>query len=501
VYVFSVYVKKDVSGFALLQLDGDIWNGVTSADRPRVWLDINTGLISNSTRVLSSGVENAGNGFYRVWLSAACTTAAASNARVAITTANNGTTFVGDGTSGVFIWGAQLSDSASLDEYRYNPAAAFTSTAYYGPRFDYDPVTLAARGLLIEEQRTNSIRNNTMVGAVAGTPGTTPTNWTTVLAGLTQEVVGTGTESGITYIDIRFSGTTTATQISVFFETITGVSVTNGNTYAFSTYWRLTAGSLAGFSATGLILNGYDSGGAFLVGSVTAGSYVGSPTPSSTMSRVSRAYTGANASLAFGRPGVFFVTTIGAAVDFTLRIGLPQLELGAFSTSVIPTFGSAAATRAADVATMVGDNFANWFNAVEGSFYAEYLIPDIKQNQGAIAISDGTLNNRIIIRGGNPAIQTVFIGVDLGSTQWSGVLTAAPVNSITKSAFAYETNNIAWVRNAGAVGTDTSAIIPVVNQLRLSSDGDGTNILNGYLRRIAYFPTRLPNAQLQAVTA
>jgi hypothetical protein len=30
-----------------------------------------------------------------------------------------------------------------------------TSAAYQGPRLDYDPATLAARGLLIEEQRTN----------------------------------------------------------------------------------------------------------------------------------------------------------------------------------------------------------------------------------------------------------------------------------------------------------------------------------------------------------
>ncbi|MFM6192892.1 MAG: hypothetical protein ACKPFF_10615, partial [Planktothrix sp.] len=45
------------------------------------------------------------------------------------------------------------------------------------PRFDHNPNTKESLGLLIEEQRTNSIRNNTMQGAVAGTPGTLPTNW------------------------------------------------------------------------------------------------------------------------------------------------------------------------------------------------------------------------------------------------------------------------------------------------------------------------------------
>jgi hypothetical protein len=39
-------------------------------------------------------------------------------------------------------------------------------------RFDHDPVTGESLGLLVEEARTNSIRNNTMVGAAAGTTGT-----------------------------------------------------------------------------------------------------------------------------------------------------------------------------------------------------------------------------------------------------------------------------------------------------------------------------------------
>ena len=50
----------------------------------------------------------------------------------------------------------------------FDSAGTLQTAAINAPRFDYNPSTLAARGLLIEEQRTNSIRNNTMVGAVAG---------------------------------------------------------------------------------------------------------------------------------------------------------------------------------------------------------------------------------------------------------------------------------------------------------------------------------------------
>jgi hypothetical protein len=65
-------------------------------------------------------------------------------------------------TSGdaVYAWGAQLSDSASLDPYTPNFGAAPSAAAAHGPRLDYDPTTLAAKGLLVEEQRTNLLLNS-----------------------------------------------------------------------------------------------------------------------------------------------------------------------------------------------------------------------------------------------------------------------------------------------------------------------------------------------------
>ena len=101
-------------------------------------------------------------------------------------------------------------------------------------RFDHDPVTGESLGLLIEEQRTNSIRNNTMVGAVAGTPGTAPTNWggsAPTSNGVNRQIVGTGIEDGINYIDYRIAGTTTSTLFFGFSpELSTVVAATNGQT-------------------------------------------------------------------------------------------------------------------------------------------------------------------------------------------------------------------------------------------------------------------------------
>ena len=63
------------------------------------------------------------------------------------------------------------------------------------PRFDFDPVSLAPRGLLIEGESTNYVPNNTGAGAVVG--GALPTGWEDrYSAGITMSVAAIGTEDG-----------------------------------------------------------------------------------------------------------------------------------------------------------------------------------------------------------------------------------------------------------------------------------------------------------------
>src|SRR5262245_39960726 len=78
--------------------------------------------------------------------------------------------------------------------------------------FASNAARITNKGLLIEESRTNGIRNNAMQGAAAGTPGTLPTNWAyQVTHGLATQVAGTGTELGVDYVDLRVFGTPSAT--------------------------------------------------------------------------------------------------------------------------------------------------------------------------------------------------------------------------------------------------------------------------------------------------
>src|SRR5262245_29452638 len=103
------------------------------------------------------------------------------------------------------------------------------------------------KGLLIEESRTNGIRNNSMQGAAAGTPGTLPTNWTYLVTnGLSIQVVGTGTELGVDYADLRIFGTPSATgDVRLAFEGNTQIAASVGQTWAQSAFIKVTAGSLA----------------------------------------------------------------------------------------------------------------------------------------------------------------------------------------------------------------------------------------------------------------
>jgi hypothetical protein len=378
----------------------------------------------------------------------------------------------------------------------FNSAGVLTSAAIDAPRLDYNPSTLAAQGLLIEEARTNSIRNNTMVGAVA--PSTFPTNWQSVLvAGLTSTVVGTGTLNGITYLDVRVNGTAS---VSTYYNLVPDILVAgaSGQTWAGSFWAALVGGSLSNTNAN-IEIRESDAAQGFLTNTLTL-----LPITSS-LTRYSQARTLNNASTAFVSVRFVWQVTAGQPVDFTLRIGLPQLELGAFATSVIPTT-TTALTRAADLASV--NTLSPWYNASAGTLYAESLtnntVPASSFPQQA-GFSDGTINNRTIIftfnsLGTNRVNATGTVG---GVQQYT--LDSASTNvssgSVAKAAFGYATNDIAFSTNSSAVLTDTVATIPTVTTLYIGNANLGGNFYNGYLRRITYYPRRLSNAELQAITA
>ena len=347
-------------------------------------------------------------------------------------------------------------------------------------RLDY-PLGGAVNGcpaLLVEPAATNSIRNNSMVGAVAGSPGTLPTNWAESLNGLVRQSVALGTENGVSYIDIRYSGTATGGSCAVLFETATQIVASTGQTWSNSVYLKIIAQPNPPI-AYRLGMWEYNTSGTVFGGAFTTA--VVPTTTSLQRFTQTRALTGATTDRV--RPLFDVSMTSGQTYDFTIRIGYPQMELGSVATSVIPTT-TQAITRAAD--TIVNTTATALIGQSEGTIYWD------------IAAVGG-----VITGFGNPQF-----GVrNSAFTNWIGLTTNVSPNvfritanattgnlinyqsSITsgKAALAWSSAGLALYVNGSLVAT--SATNPNFSFSRVDIIGNMTFKANAF----ALYPTRIPN--------
>lgn len=191
---------------------------------------------------------------------------------------------------------------------------------------------------------TNWLRNSVAAGAIAGSPGTMPTNWSVgTAAGLTVTIVGTGTENGLPYLEVRFAGTSTATFFGCTLDTVTGIAAAQNQTWALSVYMRLVAGGLTNVSSIVSRLLSFSAVPAQLSSNDVV---VANPTsaPLATQ-RVGQVWTIPDAGTVSIRPNVLFnFPAIGSVVDFTLRIGAPQLERSPVANAWVATSGTAASS-------------------------------------------------------------------------------------------------------------------------------------------------------------
>lgn len=234
----------------------------------------------------------------------------------------------------------------------FNSSGVLVSAANDVGRWSYNPTTLTLLGLLNEPAETNSLRNASMLGAVTGTPGTVPTNWsiTSSVNGLTRQIVETGTDNGIPYIDIKWSGTPTASAtLQITFEGNTAVAALNNQIWQTGVFVKIVAGSLTNITQSRINLSMRNSGGT-QVGSFPQ-VFVMTGAELNTQ-YISLGNTLNVATTAFINSFVTIGYTNGQAIDLTMRIGLPQLAQSAESYSSIITT-TIAVTRATDIVTLL----------------------------------------------------------------------------------------------------------------------------------------------------
>jgi hypothetical protein len=260
----------------------------------------------------------------------------------------------------------------------------------------------------------------------------------------------------------------------------------------------IVAGGLTNITGSGYGTLAYDAVGAFIGAPFSSGVV----NTSSTLTRTQVSGTIAIAGTAFIQPQIYVFFNSGVAIDITLRIGLPQLELGAFATSVIPTT-TTALTRAADVASV--NTLSPWYNATATTLYTEFNTPvptTVAASAVVAGFDDGTANNRFsnFYTSNTAAIaanQTIAGAPSFTISGASGLT----LSNVQKAAARYQAGSYAMSVNGAAAVTDAFASAPpTVNTLRFGLRPSGTQA-NMWLRRVTVYPRGLSNAELVSITS
>jgi hypothetical protein len=176
-----------------------------------------------------------------------------------------------------------------------------------------------------------------------------------------------------------------------------------------------------------------------------------------------------------------------------------QLEAGAFPTSYIPTT-TAAVTRSADVASISGSNFSSWYRQDGGTVFVDYGVGGGTQNRYPFTISDNTTSNRITLFNSGSTVLNARVTVANVGTNPGNLSVFATGASKVAIAVAAANNGAIAASNGGLSTAASPAAMPVVDRAYIGLSHNGAEPLNGSVKRLTYWPTRLPNSTLQAVT-
>ena len=179
-----------------------------------------------------------------------------------------------------------------------------------------------------------------------------------------------------------------------------------------------------------------------------------------------------------------------------------QLEAGSFPTSYIPTT-SAAATRAADVATITGTAFSSWFNSSQFTIYSEAASSTGAAYTGYVYTIGASFPESIThYRQSDlqPVARIRTASVDEYGANGNGTIwTGSRVNKFVLGISA-TSGNQASNGQLGLGSDDTSIAFPSMSSITLGALPNGTFSFNGTIRCLTYFPARLPNTTLQRLT-
>ena len=366
-------------------------------------------------------------------------------------------------------------------------------------RFDHNPTTFESLGLLIEEQRTNLLVRSEEFDDAAWAKTNSSITANTVVAPdgtLTADKVIANTSSGSHRV-----GQSPSLTDNTFFVTSVYVKAAEYTNCVIS---LVTKGG--GIRAIGVNLT---NGSQFVPTGIT-----GAPT-FSQISNVGNGWYRVSVGHDIGTGGtsenVRYYVSDGVGISFVgdgysgIFIWGAQLEEASFSTSYIPTV-AATVTRNADVASMTGANFSSWYSASNvGSVYVE-ANEFGGNNSGPWWLNSGTTGRGIAYRRTSPTgtLEMNYRQPD-GTTRATTFTNAVPLQQSNKVAISFNATDTSVSPNGATVAASSSAnLYPAVDQLRIGFSqivGNAPFIWCGTIKKLAFYPSRLTDAQLQALTS
>lgn len=487
---FSVYLKAGTNNFAQIFFDGDA--------APFADFDLSTGTVGTTGGSVTATATAAGNGWYRCAVYTASTTA--TNPRVCLVSSSTAVRAESNSLStAIYMWGAQLEQRSQATAYtpttdkpitKYQPV--LQTAASGAARFDHNPVTGESLGLLIEEQRTNLFTYGQGFDNAAWTKTDA-----TVVSGAAVAPDGVATAFKL----IPNAVSTAYHRISQAY------SAANNTGYTFSIYAKAVEYSLLLISSGGSGLTSAGGSGADQTAVVDlANGNVLNNKYGVKVSHVGNGWYRCAISFTTDGDGGGIVPYVGVANSATpsaytgdgysgIYIWGAQLEAGAFPTSYVPTT-TAAVTRAADTAVMTGTNFSSWYRQDEGTVYLENSREYVGTSIG-YAITDGTLTHltQLLL---NP-LDTRFT-VTVRGENIINLIESSTYPQVLRSAFAVKSGDFARALNNQPLSTSALIAAPVASRMDIGNRL-GLFQLNGHIKKLSYYPKRLTNTELQALTA
>jgi hypothetical protein len=439
--------------------------------------DLSTGVIIGSPTLCTASITNVGSGWYRCAITYTQTSVTSAVQLNLVATLNAAGDFIytGDGTSGIFVWGAMLETGVLTDYIPTTTTAVSVGMLANVPRIDY---TGGGCGkLILEPQRTNLLTYSEQFDNAAWTKD-----------GSTATANAATSPDGTSNADKLFETATTDFH-RVFGSTI---SVTSGTAYTASIFvkaaevttfaieLRLTAS--VGTATFNLVAETATNGG--IIQDYGNGWY-------------RCIFTATATATGNGRPFFYIKQSssyAGNASNGILIYGA-SLEAGSYATSYIPTTSGTAVTRLADAVSKTG--ISDKIGQTEGTVFLEVDYSNLSGLDMFLSIRPNSSNKVEIYRDG----ANIF-----------GELTAASITffsfSATKAigrhkiALAYKSGSSALYIDGALVNQNTTAFSfsATLADLFLNQRSGGTFIEAANFNQAQLYTTRLTNAELATLT-